>query len=190
MSKIHIPVAYYKAPDKRLQATQDKLFAALKQHFEAGEPFAAISVSTLCQTAKVARQTYYRHYDSRGEIIEVAIARLINRFLQQADQTFRQSEQAAPLTVDLLLAHRQLIKMMRWAHVQAQAVAYLSQDMRRVSSIEGTDVATQDFMIDLLARMHISFAEVLSDHLELSRAELIAIYRQMMPVPAEIFHAL
>lgn len=75
MSKVHIPVAYYQAPDKRLQATQDKLFAALKKSFEAGEAFANISVSALCQRAKIARQTYYQHYDSIGEIIEVTAAR-------------------------------------------------------------------------------------------------------------------
>ncbi|GAX03445.1 TetR family transcriptional regulator [Secundilactobacillus pentosiphilus] len=83
MKKVHIPVAYYQTPDKRLQTTQDKLFATLKQYFEAGDKFTKVSVSALCRTAKVARQTYYQHYDSISEIIEVAVAQVLNQSLQK-----------------------------------------------------------------------------------------------------------
>ncbi|MFD1442063.1 hypothetical protein [Lacticaseibacillus hegangensis] len=190
MSKVHIPVAYYQAPDKRLQATQDKLFAALKQHFEAGEAFASISVSALCQTAKIARQTYYQHYDSIGEIIEVTVARVINSALQKADQALDPSDEGAPLTVDLLLAHRDLIAMVRWAHAGDLIVAYLSREIRRVSSIEGTNIPMKGVMIDLLARMYLAFADVVNEHPELSRSQLITIFQKMLPVPAKIFRGL
>lgn len=187
MSKVHIPVAYYESTDKRLQATQDKLFAALKHFFQAGESFTTISVSKLCRTAKVARQTYYEHYDGIGEVIEVAVAIVLNQSLKKADQTLRPGEVGAPLTVDLLLAHRQLIAMVHWAHAEDLISAYLSRDMRRVTNIEGSNIPLQGVMIDLLARMYMGFAEVVSEHPELSRDQLITIYQKMLPVPAEIF---
>ena len=190
MSKVHIPVAYYQAPDKRLQATQDKLFTALKQYFTSGETFATISVSKLCRTAKVARQTYYEHYDRIGEIIEVNVAQEINQSLKRADQTLNPGEAGAPLTVDLLLAHRPLIAMVHWAGAEGQISAYLSQDMRRITAIEGGSAPMQGVMIDLLARMYVDFAEVLSAHPELNRSQLITIYQKMLPVPAEIFNDL
>lgn len=187
MSKVHIPVAYYQPPDKRLQETQDKLFAALKHHFEAGEAFATISVSALCQTAKLARQTYYQHYDSIGEIIEVTVARVINQYLQKADQVMDPSTEGAAMTVDLLLANQELIAMVRWANAEDLIIAYLSREIRRVSAIEGSDVPMKGVMIDLLARMYLSFADVLRQHPELSRDELITIFQKMLPVPAKVF---
>ena len=133
MSKVHIPVAHYQPPDKRLQATQNRLFAALKQHFEAGEAFRTISVSALCHTAKLARQTYYQHYDSIGEIIEVTVARVINQSLQKADQVLDHSTEGAGIIVDLLLANRELIDMV---NAEGLIIAYLSREIRRVSAIE------------------------------------------------------
>lgn len=190
MSKVHIPVAYYQPPDKRLQATQDKLFAALKQHFEAGEAFRTISVSALCHTAKLARQTYYQHYDSIGEIIEVTVSRVINQSLQKADQVLDPSTEGAGMTVDLLLANRELIDMVRWANAEDLIIAYLSREIRRVSAIEGRDMPLKGVMIDLLARMYLGFADVLSQHPELSRDQLMMIFQKMMPVPAQVFRDL
>lgn len=187
MKKVHIPVAYYQAPDKRLQATQDKLFATLKQYFEAGDKFTKVSVSALCRTAKVARQTYYQHYDSISEIIEVAVAQVLNQSLQKADQAADPDEAGAQLIVDLLLAHRPLMEMVRWARAEEEISAYLSRDISRVSAIEGSNAPLKGVMIDLLARMYIGFADVLSTHPELSRSQWIDIYQKMLPVPAKIF---
>lgn len=190
MSHAHIPIAYQDTPDKRLQATQTKLFAGLRAYFEDGADFGSVRVSALCTRAGVGRQTYYRHYESLGEIVKIEVVRMISQFLQKADEIIHTSATSIALTVDLFNANRKLLAMMRWSHTEEAAVQYLIYDMKRVNHITDDDALSAPFTLELLARMQISFAINMLDHPQLTRAELIAAYTKLMPVPAKIFHAL
>ncbi|GAX03444.1 hypothetical protein IWT140_01047 [Secundilactobacillus pentosiphilus] len=84
---------------------------------------------------------------------------LISRF-KKADQAADPDEAGAQLIVDLLLANRPLMEMVRWARAEEEISAYLSRDISRVSAIEGSDAPLKGVMIDLLARMYIGFADL------------------------------
>ncbi|WP_461215481.1 hypothetical protein [Lacticaseibacillus sp. GG6-2] len=181
-----IPIAQYQTPDKRLQMTQDKLFAALQAAFEAGDAFDTIRVSTLCQHAHVARQTYYRHYRGLTDIIEIKIARLINQLLQHSDRLLDSHDHAAAMTVDIMLADRPAIAMIFWGQADEQIVQYLVRDMHRVLNIRATSTPEAMLASELFARMIISFAHLVATHPQAQRNELITIYRQLVPDPGLI----
>lgn len=85
MSQAKIPVAYYHKPDKRLRATQDKLFTALQAYYETGNDFNTLQVTKLCQNTGVACQTFYRHYDGIGEMAVMMLSPRIELDGQKVD---------------------------------------------------------------------------------------------------------
>lgn len=116
MNTIKMQLAHDQHIDQRLQATQDKLVATLEQYFVTQQSFNTIRVNNLCRDANVARQTFYRHYGSIGEIIEVSCVRMINQFLQRVDRTPNSVRISAQLVVDALIDHRMLLQMMFWSN--------------------------------------------------------------------------
>jgi len=177
MSEIRLPIAYYQAPDKRLQATQDKLFKGLQHLFENDIMFEDISVSKLCQTAGIARQTFYRHYDSMALIIEINLSRVVNQFLQQVDAQGNHLPDSAPLTIKILRQNQTLIRMLEWAQLTETAIDYLVNDMARVDYIRDLTNWNQPFVDEMFARAVVSFAQVMTKHSDLTDDTLIQLYQ-------------
>jgi AcrR family transcriptional regulator len=188
MSQVKLQAAYYHKPDKRLRTTQTKLFAALRQAFEHQQNFDDIRVSALCQSAGIARQTFYRHYTTIGEIIELNIAWVANDFLKQTDQIHDSTRYAPRLMVDLIDQNRASFAMIFWSHTEQPVTEYLIRDMRRVNIIRSTNTPETIFAIELYARMLINFAQSMITHSELSRDEFIKLYQALIPAPETIFH--
>ncbi|EII4617363.1 hypothetical protein LHM76_002713 [Listeria monocytogenes] len=185
MTKIQI--ARYQRPDKRLQTTQDKLFAALKERFDSGQKFSDVQVSSLCKDANVARQTFYRHYITVGEIIEVNFARMMNQFFQHVDKTINSTKVAAKLTVTILNDNKTLVAMVFWAKVESQVIQFMVRDMARINSFQTERVPFDALRAERLARSIISFAEVMLKYPQVSQQELIQIYKDTIPSPKIIF---
>ncbi|MFC6254279.1 TetR/AcrR family transcriptional regulator [Secundilactobacillus hailunensis] len=188
MSQVKLQAAYYHQPDKRLRETQAKLFAALRSVFKEKQDFDNIRVSTLCQLAGIARQTFYRHYTAIGEVIELNIAWVANDFLKQTDQIHDSTRYAPRLMVDLIDQNRTSFAMIFWSHTEQPVTEYLIRDMRRVNVIRSTNTPEAIFAIELYARMLINFAQLMIIHSELSRDEFINLYQALIPAPETIFH--
>ena len=45
-------------------------------------PFQEISISQICREAQVVRQTYYRHFDSKNDILEFHMDHLFAQYFQ------------------------------------------------------------------------------------------------------------
>ncbi|AMV59760.1 hypothetical protein ADU72_0178 [Pediococcus damnosus] len=186
MNTIKMQLAHDNHIDQRLQATQDSLFAVLKKDYLANQQFSTIRVGTLCQDAKVARQTYYRHYGSIGEIIEVSCVRMINQFLQKIDRTPNSTRISAQLIVEALSNHQTLLKMMFWSSEQEMVVQLITGDILRVYSFEDIHESHKPFIAELMARSVLSFAQVLIKYPQTNKADLIRIYKRMVPAPATL----
>jgi len=188
MSQIKLQAASYHTPDKRLQETQHRLFAALRKAFEVKQNFNTITVSALCKSAQIARQTFYRHYANLGEIIQLNMAWIINSFLQQTDQKNDSTRFAPHLMVNLMEENRTSLAMIFWAHEEQNVTQYLVNDMRRINAIYTTNNSEDAFTIELYARMVMSFAQLMIEQPGLDQAPLIELYQKLMPTPETIFH--
>ncbi|KRM71685.1 TetR/AcrR family transcriptional regulator [Lacticaseibacillus brantae] len=186
----HIQLAQDQQPDKRLQVTQDKLFAALEQIFATGTTFQTVTVSQLCQRAGLARQTYYRHYDQVVEILEVQFSRLVNQFLTNVDQTPLSQIDAAPLVVKQLQANQTLLQMIQWADAEESTIMVLVNDMTRVAFINEYRSELRAFVNEVIARSVFSFSRVMLKNPAIDTADLVRLYALMIPDPRQIFNRL
>lgn len=186
MNTIKMQLAHDKHADKRLQATQNSLFTALENYFSANQGFATIRVGNLCKDAKIARQTFYRHYGSIGEIIEVSCVRMINQFLQQIDRTPNSTRISAQLIVNTLLEHQILLEMMFWSNEEEMIIQLMTGDILRVYSFEDIRETHKPFIAELMARSVISFARVFIKYPGTNKPDLIKIYKRMVPAPATL----
>lgn len=187
MSQVKLQAASYHKPDKRLQETQHKLFVALRMAFQAKQNFNAITVSALCKSAQIARQTFYRHYANLGEVIQLNMAWIVNSFLQQTDQKNDSTRFAPHLMVNLMENNRTSLAMVFWAHEEQNVTQYLVNDMRRVNAIYTTNTPEDAFTIELYARMVIDFAQLMIERTSLNQATLTELYQKIMPTPETIF---
>ncbi|MTV83212.1 TetR/AcrR family transcriptional regulator [Secundilactobacillus folii] len=188
MSRVKLQAAYYHQPDKRLRQTQDKLMAAMRQSFRDGQQFDTVRVTEICKSAHLARQTFYRHYSTLGEIIELDMAWIINDFLKQTDQKVDSTHYAPRLMVKLMEQHQTSFAMVFWAHEETAVIDYLVRDMRRVNAIRSTNSPVTVAAIRLYAHMLIDFARLMLDNPQLDREDFIGIYQRLMPAPESIFH--
>jgi len=188
MSQVKLQAAYYHKPDKRLRETQAKLMTALREFFKTGQTFDTIQVTALCQSAHIARQTFYRHYTTIGEVIELDIAWVANSFLEQTDKIHDSTRSAPRLMVDLIDQNRVSFAMIFWSHTEQPVIEYLIRDMRRVNAMRSTNNPPAVFAIELYARMLINFVQLMLNHSELSRDDLLKLYQQLIPAPETIFH--
>lgn len=187
MSIAKVKIAYYSQPDKRRLATQYKLFAALQQTYLSGAPISSVHVTALCQAAHLTRQTFYRHYHEIGDVVVDNTILLANQFLKRVDNHLNADHLAAAFMVDLFQANQTAIAMIFWAHEEEQVVALISQDMQRVNNYNGTTSKATAFKLELFARAIISFAKTMTRHPQMTRDNLIEIYRQTVPAPQAIF---
>ena len=184
MKIVKMPLAHDQHIDKRLRATQNKLFVTLKTYFSTNQPFSTIRVVTLCKDAKITRQTFYRHYGSIGEIITVSCVRMINQFLQKIDQASNSSHISAQLIVDALLNHQTLLEMMFWSNEEDAVIQLMTGDILRAYSFEDIHKTHKPFIAELMARSIISFAQVLIKYPNTNKTDLIRIYKRMVPSSA------
>lgn len=187
MNTVKMQLAHDQHIDQRLQATQDKLVATLEQYFVTQQNFNTIRVSNLCRDANVARQTFYRHYGSIGEIIEVSCVRMINQFLQRIDRTPNSGRISVQLVVDALVDHRMLLQMMFWSDEEEMIIKLITGDLLRVSGFQDISQIHKPFIAEMMARSIVSFARVMLKNQNVDKAGLIHIYTRMVPAPTVIF---
>ncbi|BAP86317.1 transcriptional regulator [Paucilactobacillus hokkaidonensis JCM 18461] len=187
MNTIKMQLAHDQHIDQRLQATQDKLVATLEQYFVTQQSFNTIRVNNLCRDANVARQTFYRHYGSIGEIIEVSCVRMINQFLQRVDRTPNSVRISAQLVVDALIDHRMLLQMMFWSNEEEMIIKLIEGDLLRVSGFQDISQIHKPFIAEMMARSIVSFARVMLKNQGIDKTDLIHIYTRMVPAPSIIF---
>lgn len=183
MSNPKVPLAYYHQPDKRLRATQEKLFTALRQLYTAQTPYADVTITRLCRQAGIPRQTFYRHYQNVGQVIEYDMAVMVNDFLQQIDHTVGGTAQSAEIAVKLMLANRTTLEMMFWGDVTEQVIQYIKRDMHRVHGYIKTNHRDDTLRLEMDARILIAFAKTLTLHPEFIRADFVSLFKQTIPSP-------
>jgi AcrR family transcriptional regulator len=91
--------------DKRVKRTH-KLLAAALLELAAEKDYAAISIKDITEKAEVAYITFFRHYDSKDELL----VRLLNETIQEIEQLARSSEGgfAHKLEAKLVFEHIQV----------------------------------------------------------------------------------
>ncbi|MDA5388792.1 TetR/AcrR family transcriptional regulator [Loigolactobacillus backii] len=189
MNTIKMQLAHNQHVDKRLQETQNRLFAALKRCYLAKQEFSTIHVNRLCQAAHVARQTFYRHYGSISEIIEVSCVRMVNQFLQRVDRTPDSTRISAQLIVAALLNHRSLLEIMFWGGAAEKVIQLITGDILRVYNFQNVREVHTPFIAEMMARSIISFAQVMLKNPPIDEKDLVALYTRMVPAPTTIFKA-
>ena len=77
----------------------------------AQRPYAEISISDICRQGGISRQTFYRNFDSREEIVLYYIYHLMSHFIDRAegdmDRDLSRFFHEMPLTPDLLILLRE-----------------------------------------------------------------------------------
>ncbi|WP_125981739.1 TetR/AcrR family transcriptional regulator [Loigolactobacillus iwatensis] len=187
MNTIKMQLAHNQHVDKRLQETQNRLIAALKRCYLAKQEFSTIHVTRLCQEAHVARQTFYRHYGSISEIIEVSCVRMINQFLQQVDRTPDSTRISARLIVTTLLNHRSLLEIMFWGGAAEKAILLITGDILRVYNFQNIRESHTPFIAEMMARSIISFAQVMLKNPPINEKDLVALYTRLVLAPTTMF---
>lgn len=173
--------------DQRLQHTQDQLYAALLANFEAGTPFDAVSVTQLCRQAHVARQTFYRHYGSVGEIVEVMSVRRLYQFLEQLTKLTDIKTEGQRRAVAALVANKQTLQLIFWSRTTETVVQYLTGEILRVLSEQENEAPHQPMLAEMYARNLLNFGQLMLKFPQLSFGELQPLFQKTVPSLASIF---
>lgn len=185
-----IKFARYQQPDKRLQATQDKLFNALTHFFITEVRFDSITVTQLCKEAGIVRQTFYRHYNNQLEILENHLAGIANDFLTLIDKMPVSVVNLPQTVVQELKNNQTLFEMIYWAHAEEAAITVLASDMMRVTFIDDRQNDFQGFVNEIVARNVFNFSRVMLKYPTIDTKMLVKLYSLMVPNPQDIFQHL
>src|ERR1700743_3819389 len=161
MSKVRA-LAVEAAPDTRMARSRQALRTALFDLL-AEKPFDQIAITEITIKAKVGYATFFRHYESKDELLNELAANEIERLFELAIPMFLQSEsiKAGTALCSYVFEHRVLWRalltggaaaILRAGFVrQAQSWARKSAKMKRTVPVALAVVCTSSSTIDVLA---------------------------------------
>lgn len=181
MSMAKLMVALTEPVDARVMATQDQMSTALKQLWQSGVSYESISVTQLCRLAHVARQTFYRRYDSMDEIFGVDTARMFNSLMTNIDENNDSLQHMAHWVVEVVYQYQDLFAEVTWSHNELIMVQTMTGGVLRVFSIRDVKPAHQAIFAEMVARDLLGFGQTVVRYPHLPKKDAEQMVTAFLP---------
>lgn len=124
--------------DVRVQKTNEKLYQALQSLKASGVAYQDVTIKQLANEAHISRQTFYRHYQDKDDVLVSKIHAFKLATLHQFSHGVLTPERMITTLLDYWQDHRQFFAMIDWANLRGvfiDNIAYLNHQVMLMNHV-------------------------------------------------------
>ncbi|MTV82661.1 TetR/AcrR family transcriptional regulator [Secundilactobacillus folii] len=144
-------------PNVRVQQTEEKLYQALLSFKSKGVDYQALTIKQLAEKAGISRQTFYRHYQDKDDIISLRIHNFKLKMISQFRQTTLTPEVMMKMLLTYWSKHRSFFELIEWANLGRIFISNISYMNHKIMAMNNVSHLNDEIITDSYAGATYSF---------------------------------
>lgn len=183
-------ILVHKTIDKRVERTQRYLFDSLLYFKKQNVNYESISIRDLSDKAGIARQTFYRNYLTKDEVI---LSRL-NQLMDDFKENLKRNKLTAANFVSLLIKYwnneRSLFELIEWARIDRAVIDRLTGLNRDIIAQNHIENEYTEFISNYYAGATYMFLKTYVDQNKKSAEQAASLYGKLTNQCHDLFMGL
>lgn len=123
----------HKKTDKRIVRTQELIFNSLLHFMEKGCAYSETSIQDLSDEAGIARQTFYRNYLSKDDVILLRLDEIMECFMSKlTDFKILHASDLAAILIKYWSGEFKMFELLEWAGLEKKLIDKLSTFNKKI----------------------------------------------------------